>query len=298
MADPLQFGFESLLPPLLAIILAIATRQVVLPLAAGVFSGAVLLARADAEKSLIDSFVIFANAIDASLRDFDHLQTLAFTLLLGAMVGVMEIGGGIEALIRKLSRWIRSRRSAQAMISLSGLAIFFDDYANTLLIGGTMRSTADRFGLSRAKLAYLVDSTAAPVAGLSLVSTWAAIEISYMSEGLADAGITAPSAGFALFIQSIPYRFYPILAIVMVFLISITGRDFGAMKRAEETSANRSPNPAIPDEETAPPRPPLLWLAAVLPIVSCVAALGTTLVVTGWQPDLNVASAGVLQTTI
>ncbi|GAA4458623.1 Na+/H+ antiporter NhaC family protein [Novipirellula rosea] len=299
LADPVQHGFESLVPPLVAIFLAIATRRVVLPLAAGVFAGAVLLARADPEKSLLDSFFIFAGAIDASLRNFDHLQTLAFTLLLGAMVGVMEIGGGIEALIAKLSRWIRSRRSAQAMISVSGLAIFFDDYANTLLIGGTMRSTADRFGLSRSKLAYLVDSTAAPVAGLSLVSTWAAIEISYMSEGLADAGVTAPSAGFALFIQSIPYRFYPILAIVMVFLVSITGRDFGAMKRAEEASIDRSPhNPTADRETTTLPRPPLLWLAAVLPIVACITALVATLVVTGWQPGASAASASVLQDTI
>ncbi|GAA5508228.1 Na+/H+ antiporter NhaC family protein [Novipirellula caenicola] len=298
LADPIQHGFESLVPPLVAILLAIATRQVVFPLAAGVFAGAVLLARANPEKSLLDSFAIFAGAIDSSLRDFDHLQTLAFTLLLGAMVGVMEMGGGIAALIAKLSRWIRSRRSAQAMISLSGLAIFFDDYANTLLIGGTMRSTADRYGLSRAKLAYLVDSTAAPVAGLSLVSTWAAIEISYMSEGLADAGITTPSAGFTLFIQSIPYRFYPILAIVMVFLISITGRDFASMKRAEETPRELAADSAAASKETTTTYPPRLWLAAVLSIVACVAALGTTLVVTGWPAEPSTTSNGVLQDTI
>ncbi len=295
----MQHGFESLAPPLVAIFLAIATRRVVVPLAAGVLAGAFLLAHNDPPKTLLDSFGIFVATIYASIADWDHIQTLGFTLLLGAMIGVMEIGGGIEALIAKFSRRIRTRQNAQVMISLSGLAIFFDDYANTLLIGGTMRSTADRYKVSREKLAYLVDSTAAPVAGLSLISTWAAIEISYMSEGLVDAGITDRSAGFTLFIESIPYRFYPILALVMVFLTSATGRDFGPMRRAELASTTSSGSPARAEATAATPTfPPRLWLAAVLSIVACVAGLMITLIVTGSQSAALHAEASLLRRAI
>ena len=184
----MQFGPESLLPPLVAIVLAIMTRKVVLPLAAGVFVGAVLLAGADRDASLWHAPSVFFQSLWDSVLETSHLQATTFSLLVGAMVGVLEGGGGMRALIELFSRRVRSRRGAQSMIATSGLAIFFDDYANTLLIGGTMRSTADRYRISREKLAYLVDSTAAPVAGLSLVSTWAAVEISYMGEGLAQAG--------------------------------------------------------------------------------------------------------------
>ena len=189
----MQFGPESLLPPLVAIVLAIITRKVVPPLAIGVFVGAFLLARENAaDLSFYDlvPFLEFSEADRASLRietawwhapfvflksmkesidTKSHLQALAFSLLFGAMVGVLEAGGGMRSLIQRLSQRIKSRRGAQTMIATSGLAIFFDDYANTLLLGGTMRSTADRYRISREKLAYLVDSTAAPVAGLSVV---------------------------------------------------------------------------------------------------------------------------------
>ncbi|TWU41972.1 Na+/H+ antiporter NhaC family protein [Novipirellula artificiosorum] len=280
----MQHGFESLLPPLVAIALAILTRRVLLPLAAGAFIGAAILTSADADANWLDCGYLFAASLWKSVWDFDHLQTLAFTLLLGAMVGVMEFGGGIRALILMLSRRIQSRCGAQVMIALSGLAIFFDDYANTLLIGGTMRSTVDRYGISRAKLAYLVDSTAAPVAGLSVVSTWTAIEISYMADGLQAAGITDPSAAFALFLESIPYRFYPVLAIVMVLLVSATGRDFGPMRAIEQRrfdEGNRLlTDAAASSSNGASPR---LWLAAVLPILSCLTAILTVLILTGRQ---------------
>lgn len=285
----MQFGPESLLPPLVAIALAVLTRRVVLPLAAGVFVGAALLASADPSTSLWSAPWIFCWAMIDSVFSTSHLQATTFSLLVGAMVGVLEKGGGMLALIDRLSRRVRSRRGAQTMIATSGLAIFFDDYANTLLIGGTMRSTADRYRISREKLAYLVDSTAAPVAGLALVSTWAAIEISYMGEGLKSAGINDPSAAFQMFIQSIPYRFYPWLAIVMVFVLSITDRDFGAMRAAEmerqrsagEAGGDDTAVDGTADDHRRSVASGWLWMAAVAPIVVCVAAVISTLIVTG-----------------
>lgn len=223
-------GLLSLLPPLLAIALAIVSQRVVVPLAIAVLCGAMILADRSGGAitwavSAISGFVV---AVWGSVSDYDHRRALVFSLLLGAMVGVLEAGGGMRALVTRLARNIRSRRGGQMLITGLGLGIFFDDYANTLLVGGTMRTTADRFGISRAKLAYLVDSTAAPVAGLSPISTWVVSEISYVAAGLSLAATTDVSA-FALFMASMPYRFYAIFALVMVIVIAVSDRDFGPM---------------------------------------------------------------------
>ena len=298
----MEFGIWSLLPPLIAIVLAVITKRVILPLGTGVLVGAILLAQADPDASTFHFVRLFVNAISDSIFEESHVQALVFSLLLGAMVGVLEVGGSMKALVQRVSHRIRSRCGAQTVIAASGLVIFFDDYSNTLLVGGTMRGTADRYGVSRAKLAYLVDSTAAPVAGLSVVSTWAATEITYMADGLNAAGVTDQSAAFEMFIQSIPYRFYPCLALVMVFYIAITGRDFGPMRTAEaeqqppteqysaeppELSASEAENAAesVGAESSqavaAKPHSRFLWLAAVLPIVACLVAVAVVLVRTG-----------------
>ncbi|WP_233148470.1 Na+/H+ antiporter NhaC family protein [Rhodopirellula sp. MGV] len=143
-----------------------------------------------------------------------------------------------------------------------------------------MRSTADRYKISRSKLAYLVDSTAAPVAGLSLISTWAATEITYMSEGLSDAGITTASAGFELFMQSIPYRFYPLLALVMVFIIARTDRDFGPMRKAE---ANLEPPKTRNTKIRQRAEIRRSWIPTLVPIATCIATVLAVLAVTGYQ---------------
>lgn len=274
----MQFGPESLLPPIVAILLAIATRKVILPLAIGVLIGAMMLASANPETSLVDAPAIFLGSLWASVTDGAHLQVVTFSLLLGAMVGVMESGGGMRALIAWLSRRIHSRRGGQTMIATSGLVIFFDDYANSLLVGGTMRSTADRFGISREKLAYLVDSTAAPVAGLSLISTWAAVELQYIADGLAKAGVDDPASALAMFVQSIPYRFYAWFALATVFIVALTGRDIGPMHKAEQSATDDRAGTVSesPNEDR-----PWLWSAAVVPVVGCVITVVATLIVTG-----------------
>ena len=265
-----------MLPPLLAIVLAIATRRVVIPLGCGVLLGiGIALWNYPGELTAAESIGLYVRRLGAEAFDAvaghdedrwfwtsGHLQAFAFSLLLGAMVGVLERGGSMAAVIASLARMVgitgvgrAGRRAAQRLIAASGLAIFFDDYANTLLVGGTMRSTADRFAVSREKLAYLVDSTSAPIAGLSVISTWAAIEISYIEDGLVAGGVVAKDGGtpeaLKLFIASIPYRFYPILALVMVAVIVITGRDFGPMASAEADAAEGTADEAATTEIAA-----------------------------------------------
>lgn len=283
----MEYGLLSLLPPLVAIVLAIAFRRVIFPLMLAILCGAAILSNADEGiwGLILQTFKRFWDAIRNSVTEWDHLRALIFSLLLGAMVGVLEAGGGMVALVNRFALKIRSRRGAQTLITALGLGIFFDDYANTLLVGGTMRTTADRFGISRAKLAYLVDTTSAPVAGLSPISTWVVTEISYVAAGLAAASILDVSA-FALLIASLPFRFYPILALVMVFTIAISDRDFGAMRRElpePHSLPSSEENKHVDDVQ----RNRLGW-AAVIPIIGCVGTVIGSLYFTGWSEDLMI----------
>jgi Na+/H+ antiporter NhaC len=238
-------GWTSLLPPLLAILLALIVREVVTSLFFGVWLGALLYAGLNpltATMRTIDTF------ITPSLADIDHASIIVFSFLLGGMVGVMSRSGGTYGIVEAVRPIATTPRRAQIATWLAGLGIFFDDYANTLIVGNTMRPITDSMRVSREKLAYIVDSTAAPVAAIVFVSTWAGFEISLIGDGLAAAALQpglapdvqaalANSNPFTVFIHSIPYLFYPILALFMVLLIAVTERDFGPMATAEARAA-------------------------------------------------------------
>ena len=226
----------SIIPPLLAIILAVWLRNVVVALFAGVYSGAAILAHGDFFHALVrtlDTYVLgeFAPVDAKGNVELQHLMIIFFTMFLGAMVGVMWQGGGTTALVGSMGRFTKKREHGQLMTWAMGLVIFFDDDANTLLVGSTMRPITDRLKISREKLAFLVDSTAAPVAGLALVSTWVGIEIQYIGDTYADLGLKANV--FDVFLATIPYRFYPLHLLAFVCLIAYIGHDYGPMLRAE-----------------------------------------------------------------
>jgi Na+/H+ antiporter NhaC len=273
-----DFGWLSLLPPLVAIALAVLLRQVIIPLLVAIVCGAAILNGAG--EGVLSFLWGTARGtflfIWDSVTSYDHLRALLFSLLLGAMVGVLEYGGGMVALVERFASRVRSRRGAQTLITALGLGIFFDDYANTLLVGGTMRTTADRYGISRAKLAYLVDTTSAPVAGLSPISTWIVTEISYVAAGLAAASITDVSA-FGLLIASLPFRFYPILALVMVVAIAVSDRDFGPMR--DEVPEPYDLQGQASDQKSRASRS-LGW-AAIVTIVGCIAGVMISLTLSG-----------------
>jgi len=243
-------GPWSLLPPVVAIMLAILTRRVVPSLVAGVFVGALIIARGN---PLAATYHTIETHIWGSLADADHLRVIAFTMLMGAMVGVVTRAGGMHGLVNRLLPLARTRRGGQIVTWLLGLIIFFDDYANTLVLGQTMRPVTDRLHISRAKLAYLVDSTAAPIAGLAMVSTWVAVEIDYINEAMAAVGLG--QEGLAVFIGSIPYRLYVLWALLMVLIVAWTGRDFGPMRRAEQRAMQSGPSRSADAQDvTSDPR--------------------------------------------
>lgn len=235
------YGWLSIAPPVVAILLAIITKRVTLSLLIGLASGALIITHGDPIRAFVS---LMETNLWMSLVQEDQLRIFSFTLLCGAMIGVIHISGGMVGLAEAIAPWATTRRSGQLATWFLGLLIFFDDYANCLLIGNAMRPTTDRLKISREKLAYIVDCTAAPVAGIALVSTWIAVELAYLREGLdnLDPSISAGLNPFELFVACIPYRFYVIQTLVFVALIGWLKRDFGPMLSAERKALHREFN--------------------------------------------------------
>ncbi len=226
----------TLLPALIAIFFAILLRKPILSLAAGILLGAVLVPWI-AGKGFLEALSTGVQAVPNvylrnQLLDPERTYIILFVVFMLAMVGVITRAGGIRGLMDRIARLAKGVRGTQIATWFMGLAIFFDDYANTILVGSTMRPLADKARISREKLAYIVDSTAAPVAGISIFSTWIAFEVSTFSASLPDAGMS-PSDGYGVFLQTLPYRFYCLLTLLFVGLITFLGRDFGPMLTAE-----------------------------------------------------------------
>ncbi|MDV3103228.1 Na+/H+ antiporter NhaC family protein [Thermococcus waiotapuensis] len=222
-----DFGVLSLLPPLVAIILAIWTKRVILALFSGVWIGGVMVAGWNPVTGTTQTLDwIVENAMD----DW-NVKILLFDFLIGAGVGLIYKSGGASAIGRALANKVRTSRSAAVMGWLMGVLVFFDDYTNTIIVGNTMRPITDRTRVSREMLAYIDDSTAAPVAGIALVSTWIGYEIGLI--GKAFQGLKVDYGAYVAWLHSVPYTFYSILAIILVFIVAYTHRHFGAMLHAE-----------------------------------------------------------------
>ncbi len=224
----------SIVPPLIAIILAVWLKNVLISLFTAIWVGATILFQWDLWKGFletIDTFLVGEMVAANSSGDHSHMQIALFTLFLGAMVGVMSQSGGTMALVNKMKSVTQTREQGQLMTWFLGLIVFFDDYANTLLVGSTMRPVTDRLKISREKLAFLVDSTAAPIAGLAIISTWVGVEVNYIEDAYRDLGIAGDA--YTTFLYTIPFRFYPLHLLVFVLLIAYTGHDFGSMLKAE-----------------------------------------------------------------
>jgi Na+/H+ antiporter NhaC len=238
VSKPMLPGWASIIPPLIAIILALVLREVITSLFAGVWLGCMFLAGYNPLNALLMTISRYASP---ALADPDHTAIVIFSLLLGGMVGVLSRMGATTAIVDAVAPLATSRRRGQFATWLLGLAIFFDDYSNTLIVGNTMRPLTDRLKISREKLAYIVDSTAAPVAAMVFVSTWVGFEISLITDSLAIAEGQGASAStvsaFGIFINSIPYLFYPILALWLVLVVVVQARDYGPMLAAERRAA-------------------------------------------------------------
>ncbi len=227
-----SFGVWSLLPPLVAILLAFTTKQVILSLFVGIFTGSMMLVEGNVFAKIFNGFINSFGEVVGSVADSWNAGILIFTLMIGGMIGVIARTGGTRAIANSLAKKATTARSAQLATMLMGVAVFFDDYANTLVVGPTMRPLTDKMNVSREKLSYIVDSTAAPVAGMALISTWVGYELGLINDAFEALGMSVNS--YEVFIKSIPFRFYDIFALVMVFLVAYMMRDFGPMYKAEK----------------------------------------------------------------
>ncbi|MGD9899680.1 MAG: Na+/H+ antiporter NhaC family protein, partial [Calditrichaceae bacterium] len=280
-------GWLSLLPPIIAIILALVTRQVLIALFAGVWIGAVFIY----DYNLFTGFLYsLTEYIAKAPADPERTSILIFSLTLGGMVGVISKSGGTQGIVEKLSRYASTARRGQIATWLMGVLIFFDDYANTLIVGNTMRPLTDRLKISREKLAYLVDSTAAPVANIAIISTWIGYELSLISSAFQTIGLKENA--YIVFFKTIPFNYYPLFGLLFGFAIAFFGRDFFSMYQAEKRAANSEGllrDGAVPladinnSELSVREGAPLRWYNAFIPIA--VVTLSTLLGL--WFTGLN-----------
>ena len=235
--------FWALVPSFVAIILALITKEVYSSLFIGITVGAVLAANGNFEKTLNN---IFTNGIVASVSDPYNVGILVFLVMLGSIVCLMNKAGGSAAFGRWADVHIKTRRGAQLATILLGILIFIDDYFNCLTVGSVMRPVTDRHKISRAKLAYLIDATAAPICIIAPISSWAAAVSGFVSDG----------SGLALFIRTIPYNFYALLTIVMMLTLTIKNVDYGPMikfeKNAKAGDIFSGANPYANQEDNVP----------------------------------------------
>ncbi|MDT7857435.1 Na+/H+ antiporter NhaC family protein [Rubrivirga sp. S365] len=289
-ADGRNVGWLAILPALIAIAAALLFRQVIAALFLGVWLGAWIVTGDLATGWFTGLFATVQVYVLAALADADHAAIIIFTLMIGGTVGLIQKNGGTAAIVDVATKWARSAGRGQMATALLGTAVFFDDYANTLIVGGTMRPITDRLRVSREKLAYIVDSTAAPIACLALTTTWIGYEVGLIGTAIADLPDYDEGA-YSVFLNSIPYSFYPILALFFVYLVAGTRRDFGPMlaaeRRARETGqlyrpgSNAEAAEAEAEAMTPPPDAPKRLVNAVLPIAVLVVGVLAGLFITG-----------------
>lgn len=277
-ANAKMVRWSAVLPPLIAIVFVLLTGRVLFSLFISLFLG-VLIHVGGNLRTAIDSMTYTYLWQRAIYKEFSF-NIILFTFSLIGMINVCTRSGGVKGLIEKLKRYATTARSSRLMTGILGLLIFFDDYANSIVVGNTMRPMTDSYRVSREKLAYLIDSTAAPVAGIALLSTWIGYEVGLLGEVVRTLELTATN-GYSLFLASLPYRFYCWMTLIFLFLGIALNRDYGPMLKAERRAFEEgkllrdgaSPlihanmHDAEPAEGT-----PLRWYNAFIPIFTVIVA--------------------------
>jgi Na+/H+ antiporter NhaC len=221
-----NYGLWSLVPPILAIILCIVLKEALISLIIAVLVGATILNSGNLWIGLENT----ANILIEQVADSWNASIILFFFMVGGLMGMIFFSGGGQAFLESISKKANNSKMAQIFAWLGGIVVFIDDYANSAFVGNLFRPLSDKYYVSREKLAYIVDSTAAPVSSIFLISTWIGYQVGLIGESLPEGFGVSP---YFLWLNSIPYNFYSILAIAMVGIIAYTGRDFGPMLKAE-----------------------------------------------------------------
>ena len=246
-----SLGIITLVPTVLSVVLAFISHNVLFSLLIGVLSGVLILSvvYSTSVASLpINLATHLYTIIKDVIFDIDNIEILILCFVVGGMIEVVKSSGGFEALAIKLTKRINSPFKANLLASILGTLVMFDDYANTLIVGPIMKPITDRVKVSREKLSFIVDSTAAPISGIALVSSWIGVEIASIEKGLEIIG--EKTNGFSLFLKSIPFCFYCIFALSFIFVNSLIGKDFGPMLKAERRARKGQVSYEETDEDT------------------------------------------------
>ncbi|MEG0856475.1 MAG: Na+/H+ antiporter NhaC family protein [Terrisporobacter sp.] len=229
-----HYGFITLLPPIIAIVLAFITKNVVISLFVGALSGCFLiqLTGMNVFSALIQSFIDFVSRALNSLADPWNAGIILQVLAIGGVIHLVAKMGGAKAIAEALAKKAKTAKSTQMVTWLLGLAVFFDDYANSLIVGPIMKPVADKMKVSRERLAFIIDATAAPIAGLAIISTWIGLEVGLINDAFTNI-LGEQVDAFGIFLQTIPFRFYNILILAFVVITTLLLKDFGPMYKAE-----------------------------------------------------------------
>ncbi len=234
LEQPGGLVWYSIVPPLFAVTLAIATNRLMFSLGLAVVVGIVLSSVKSQPASIVmwvPSVFNHTFSVVKSVTDSFNLLVILFIVLILSTISVVIVSGGIQGIINWLTRFAKGPRSTQLVTVLMGFAVFIDDYANTMIVGSAMRPATDHQRISRAKLAYLVDSTTAPIAGLAVVSTWIGYEVGLFTEVANSLEIQRD--GYSMFFDALGFRFYCMMTIIFVIANAISGVDYGPMRKAQ-----------------------------------------------------------------
>jgi len=282
-------GWLSLLPPLLAIVLALVTKEMLISLFSGIWVGVTIMLSYNPLTGFLTSLDGY---IVNTVANSGHATILLFTFGFGGLIGIVQRNGGLAGIVAIAARFARTRVRGQVATAAMGLFIFFDDYANSLLVGNTMRPFTDKLRISREKLSYIVDSTAAPVASIGIISTWIVFAMSLLDGQLQVLNIHTNA--YLIFLLAIPFSYYAVLAIIFVFMNATMQREFGPMYEAEKrailTGAILRPGakPLSDDSlllNAMPEGIPHRWYNAVIPILFVIVMTMVGMVITG-MPDV------------
>ncbi len=241
----------SVFPPLLAIVLAFLTRHVILSLGIAILVGGLLTHVPPAPLNAVAWFEGLEAAgmyVVGSVANKTNLQIISFVPPIFVMIEIVVASGGFKGIINWLLKWVKGGKSAQSATALMGILCFIDDYTNAIVVGSMMQPITDRFRVSREKLAFLVDATSAPIAGLAVISTWIAYEVSLLGAVGQELGIG--KSGYSMFFDALSFRFYCLLMIVFVFVHILMGREFGPMKDAQAKAQASEPLEANRDNQS------------------------------------------------
>ena len=300
-----KFGIWTLVPPIVAISLAFITKNVIVSLVLGIMSGGFIL-NIMGNNPFMAIFYSFLDLIQRavnSLADPWNAGIILQVLAIGGVINLVGKMGGAKAIAEALSKRAKSAKSAQIITWVAGLLVFFDDYANSLIIGPMMRPVTDKMKISRERLAFIIDATAAPVAGIAIISTWIGLEVGLIGSAFDSIGVDANP--FGVFLSTIPFRFYNILILGFIVITALLLKDFGPMRKAElecrkgssNISSNEDANKELSKHDDMEPLPGVklsIW-NAIIPIGALIVGALFAFYYSGYTTIMGGEDSAVIQ---